>query len=131
MAELGEAEPGERVGDHAVVHEDRAVPGRHDRELQVDVLQDTQVAADRMVLDGVEAALGVGGEGVLLDLDARVIELIAAAGGVAAGPGAPAGRARRSRRCESRAWGAAGCPCAATRRWPRDCRRWSPASRSG
>ena len=71
----------ERVGDHAVVHEDRAIEGRADGELQIDVLQDAQVTAERPVLDAVDA--GIDLEAHLLD--ARAIQLEAAQGRVAAG----------------------------------------------
>ena len=84
VAKLGERQAVQRVGDDAVVEEHRPVPGRADREQQVDVLQDAQVAAQRPVVDAIDVAGRERRVEVTHQLDARAIELEAADGGVAA-----------------------------------------------
>ena len=83
VAERAGRQAVERIGDHAVVDEHRPVPGRADRKQQIDVLQDAQVAAQRLVVDAVDRAAQRRIR-IAHDLDARAIELEAADGRVAA-----------------------------------------------
>ena len=83
VAETGRREPSKRIRHHAVVEEHGAVPRGTDGKLQVDVLQDSEVSADRAVLHD------TGGQRITESsaedtVDARSVQSVPAERGIAA-----------------------------------------------